>query len=157
MGSSQCCCCSCCCALQFGKFLTQRNCLFQHACVDAHKDGLSRSTSGRSRPRTKPGCCISYMPVFSPDRAPQSLETPKTSPSFEELHLPVYCCTSQRSCSMSPRGSVLSAQLKNVKTGALVLFGEDDTFTATGAQQLLDGIKGSTKMVSVMSAKRAKG
>lgn len=43
----------------------------------------------------------------------------------------------------------LSAQLKKIKTGALVLFGEDDTFTATGAQQLLDGIEGSKKMVSV--------
>lgn len=49
----------------------------------------------------------------------------------------------------------LSAQLKNVKTGALVLFGEDDTFTATGAQQLLDGIEGSRKMVSV--SERARG
>eukprot|EP00903_Cladosiphon_okamuranus_P013235 g12341.t2 len=39
-----------------------------------------------------------------------------------------------------------TAELKNVKAGALILFGEDDTFTATGAQQLLDGIKGSTKM-----------
>ncbi|CAM9338269.1 unnamed protein product [Ectocarpus sp. 12 AP-2014] len=34
-------------------------------------------------------------------------------------------------------------ELKHIKTGALVLFGEDDTFTATGAQQLLDGIEGS--------------
>eukprot|EP00752_Nemacystus_decipiens_P008312 g7430.t1 len=39
-----------------------------------------------------------------------------------------------------------TAELKKISTGALVLFGEDDTFTATGAQQLLDGIEGSTKM-----------
>lgn len=39
-------------------------------------------------------------------------------------------------------------QLKKIKTGALVLFGEDDTFTATGAQQLVDGIDRSKKMVS---------
>ncbi|CAN0428189.1 unnamed protein product, partial [Ectocarpus fasciculatus] len=39
-------------------------------------------------------------------------------------------------------------ELENIKTGALVLFGENDTFTATGAQQLLDGIEGSRKVVS---------
>lgn len=47
--------------------------------------------------------------------------------------------------------AALSAQLSKVKTGALVIFGEDDTFTATGTQQLLDGIEGSGKMVSVTS------
>ncbi|CAM9755564.1 unnamed protein product [Pylaiella littoralis] len=38
-----------------------------------------------------------------------------------------------------------TTELKRIKTGALVLFGEDDTFTATGAQQLLNGIEGSRK------------
>ncbi|CAM9739678.1 unnamed protein product [Ectocarpus sp. 6 AP-2014] len=37
-------------------------------------------------------------------------------------------------------------ELENIKTGALVLFGENDTFTATGAQQLIDGIEGSRKV-----------
>ena len=42
----------------------------------------------------------------------------------------------------------LLLQLAKIKTGALVMFGNDDTFTAAGAQQLLDGIKGSRAMVS---------
>ena len=42
----------------------------------------------------------------------------------------------------------LLRQLAKIKTGALVMFGTDDTFTAAGAQQLLDGIKGSKAMVS---------
>lgn len=42
----------------------------------------------------------------------------------------------------------LLLQLENIKTGALVLFGENDTFTATGTQQLIDGIEGSRKVVS---------
>lgn len=39
-----------------------------------------------------------------------------------------------------------TAELAKIKTGALVMFGKDDTFTAAGAQQLLDGIKGSKAM-----------
>lgn len=42
----------------------------------------------------------------------------------------------------------LLRQLAKIKTGALVMFGTDDTFTAAGAQQLLDGIKGSKAIVS---------
>ncbi|CAM9610803.1 unnamed protein product [Scytosiphon promiscuus] len=37
-------------------------------------------------------------------------------------------------------------ELKKIKTGALVLFGKDDSFTSTGTQQLLDGIEGSREM-----------
>lgn len=40
-----------------------------------------------------------------------------------------------------------TCKLKRINTGALVLFGEDDAFTATGTQQLLDGLEGSTKLV----------
>lgn len=43
-------------------------------------------------------------------------------------------------------------QLKKIKTGALVLFGKDDSFTSTGTQQLLDGIEGSREMVSLIAA-----
>lgn len=49
---------------------------------------------------------------------------------------------------LDPLHRSIDAQLKRIKTGALVLFGEDDTFTATGAQQLLDGIEGSRKKAS---------
>lgn len=48
--------------------------------------------------------------------------------------------------------SVSACQLENIKTGALIMYGEDDNFTNTGTQQLLDGIKGSKKMVSKLPA-----